>query len=512
MTPADSLFPGDEELRVNPHAANTPLIAGVGFVQEKHDDPAACPEPYRLMVEAVRRAAADAGAPGLVRRLEAIAVPQGGWEYPNPGKLIRDALGCPSARSILADLGVLQLQLLSDLCAAIAAGEQHLGVVVGGEAKYRLLRGTITGQPVVDTEQPPDTPPPDVHVTASDPWCSDLEARRGLAAPVEFFAVMETALRYRRGLDVERHRDAVAALYARFSEIAGMNPHAWRREPVAAATIRTPSPKNPMLAFPYTKLHATQWNVNSAVAILVCSAACAAELGLRRAGFVYPLAAAQAKHVVPLAQQRVLGSRPGSVLSASRALALAGVSIRDVAAAELYSCFPAAVQSWAADVGLDESVPWTVTGGMAFAGGPFNSASLEGVARMAEVLREAGAVRRIGLVTNLSGIFGKQACAVFSNHPGARGYRFEDVTREAAAHDLPVPLAPHYTGPVTIAGYTVVHAGGLPSHAVAICDTPGGARTVVRNQDGRLLEAMMREEFCGRVVHVDHDGGFAVPS
>jgi acetyl-CoA C-acetyltransferase len=265
-----------------------------------------------------------------------------------------------------------------------------------------------------------------------------------------------------------------------------------------------------MLAFPYTKLHATQWNVNSAVAILVCSAARAAELGLREAGFVFPLAGAQSKHVVPLAQQRVLGSRPGSILSGERALALAGVSRRDLTALELYSCFPAAVQSFADDLGLDEAIPWTVTGGMSFAGGPFNSASLEAVGRMAEVLRDAGPVRRVGLVANLSGIFAKQAVALFSNQPNPAGYGVEDVTAAVAAEDVPVPMAVDYAGAATVVGYTVIHAGGVPSHAIAVCDTPAGERTVARSEEPALLDAMMREELCGQTVHVARDGGLVV--
>lgn len=91
------------------------------------------------------------------------------------------------------------------------------------------------------------------------------------------------------------------------------------------------------------------------MAILVCSAARAAQLGLRRAGWIHPLTAAHSKHVVPLAQQRRLDSHPGTVLSGERALALAGASARDVTAAELYSCFPAAIQSFAQDLRLDES-------------------------------------------------------------------------------------------------------------------------------------------------------------
>ena len=501
---------------MNGPAPNTPVIVGIGFHQERSEDPTECAEPYQLMVHAARRAAEDAGSAALLGQIESISVPQGGWEYRNPGKLIGDALGCSSAGSSLADLGVLQLSLLSELCCAIAAGAQHVGLVTGGEAKFRVLRGAITGHPVVDTEQPEDTPAPDVHHTSSDAWCSDLEARRGIASPVEFFAIMESALRYRRGLDVERHRDEIAALYSRLSDVAAANPHAWRRESLSVDAIRNASPKNAMLAFPYTKRHSTQWNVNQAVAIVVCSAARATQLGLKDGGWIYPLAAAQSKHVVPLAQQKRLDSRPGTVLSGERALALAGVTVRDLNAAELYSCFPAAIQSFAQDLQLGEACPWTVTGAMPFAGGPFNSFSLEGVARMVEVLRgdEPGrrSERRIGLVSNLSGIFGKQACAVFSNVPNPQGYRFEDVTAAVAERDVPLVLNEAYVGPATVIGYTVVFAGEVPSYAIAICDTPGGERTVARSENGALLESMMQQEFCGRVIRVNPEGDFSFGS
>jgi acetyl-CoA C-acetyltransferase len=483
-------------------APNTPVIVGIGFEQQPSEDPAQCAEPLQLMVRAVRSAAEDAGSEALLAHVESISVPQGMWEYRNPGKLIADALGCPSARSILSDLGVLQLSLLSDLCRAIAAGEQHVGVITGGEAKFRDLRAAITGEPIANTEQSEDTPPPDVHHTSSDPWASDLESRAGIAGPVELFALMESALRHEQGLDVEAHRDRLAELYSRFSEVAAANPHAWRREPLSPGVIRDPSPKNAMLAFPYTKRHSSQWNVNQAVAIIVCSAARATQLGLERDGWIFPIAAAQSRHVVPLAQQRRLHAHPGTVLSGERALALAGIAVGDVDAAELYSCFPAAIQSFARDLNIPATCPWTVTGAMPYAGGPYNSFSLEGVARMVEVVRAGDSGRRVGFVSNLSGIFGKQACALFSNLPGADGYQYEDLTAEVAARDLPVPLDGDYVGPATVVGYTVVFAGGVPSHAIAICDTARGGRTVVRSEERALLESMTREEFCGRVVQV----------
>ena len=82
-----------------------------------------------------------------------------------------------------------------------------------------------------------------------------------------------------------------------------------------------------MLAFPYTKRHCTQWNVNHGVAIIVCSAAKAEQLGLRpQRGWIFPVAAAESKHVVVLAQQRRLHRHPGTVLCGERALALAGIA------------------------------------------------------------------------------------------------------------------------------------------------------------------------------------------
>ncbi|MBI3784517.1 MAG: hypothetical protein HY270_14070 [Deltaproteobacteria bacterium] len=494
-------------------APNTPIIVGIGFHQERIDDPTQCAEPYQLMVRAVRNAAGDAGSNALLRQLESISVPQGMWQYRNPGKLIAEAIGCPSAKSIISDLGVLQLTLLSDLCRAIAAGEQQIGVVTGGEAQFRELRSMITQQPVHDTPQPEDTPEPDVHHTSKDPFCSDLEGQRGLHLPAELFAIIESALRHHQGLSVDAHRDTLARLYSSFSEVAAANPHAWRREPVRAEEIRNATPKNSMLAFPYTKRHCTQWNVNQAVAILVCSAARAQQLGLDPSGWIYPVSAAESKHVVVLAQQRQLYSHPGTELCGERALALAGIAPKDLKAVELYSCFPAAIQSFALDLKVDGVCPLTVTGSMAFAGGPFNHFSLEGVARMVEVLREnepeQSPARRFGLVSNLSGIFGKQACVVLSNQFGEAGYGYEDVTAAAAKIDLPVPLDGEYAGPATIAGYTVMFNRDDPSHAIAICDTPEGKRTVARTEDKALLVAMTQEEFCGRKIEVSRNGRFS---
>jgi acetyl-CoA C-acetyltransferase len=493
-------------------APNTPVIIGVGFCQEKLDDAVASSEPIQLMINAVCDAARNAGSEGLLTELESISVEQGMWDYRNPGKLIADAVGCPTAKSILADLGVLQLTPLFNLFDAIESGEQHIGLVTGGEAKYRELRAKIAGQTVSNTQQGEDTPGPDVYHPTPDPFATDVEAAAGIFMPVELFAVIESAIRHSQGLSVEQHRDAIANLYSGFSEIASRNPHAWNQEVVPADDIRNAVGKNAMLAFPYTKKHNSQWNVNQAVAIIVCSYAKAKELKLDEKRFIYPVAAVQSRHVVCLAQQKQLHSHPGTVMAGERAYQLAGITHKDISAADMYSCFPSAVQSFAHDLKLDGVCPWSVTGSMAFAGGPYNHGALDGVARMVEVLREPeqeNAVPRFGITSNLSGIFGKQAVALFSNQPNKNGYCFEDITEAVSAIDKPLPVTGEYTGEARIAGYTVVFNRDEPSHAFAYCDTPTGARTVAKSVDKDLLVQMTQEEFVGRTVCILADRSFS---
>lgn len=488
---------------------NTPVIIGVGFCQQKFDDPLASAEPYQLMVKAIKDAARDAGGTGLAdniaRQLETITVLQGMWQYKNPGKLIADELGCPDAKKNLADVGNLQLSALFELCQAIESGEQHIGVVVGGEAKYRELRAKITGVAVTTTQQGDEIPAPDEYVGIPDPFASDVEANIGLFMPVELFSVIESALRHHQGLSVDAHRTYIAELYSEYSKIAAKNPRAWNREAVPANDIRNATDKNTMLAFPYTKKFNSQWNVNQSAAVLVCSAGKAAELGLDKKNWIYPIAATQNRHVVCLAQKKQLHSQPGAVLAGERAYALAGITAKDVTAADLYSCFPSAIQTFGQDLKL-KHIPWSVSGSMAFAGGPYNHASIDSVVRMVDVLREkSGTGRQIGVVSNLSGIFGKEGVALFSNEANPQGFCFEDVTEAAALIDEPLPTDVAYHGPATIVGYTVVFNKENPSHAFAYCDTANGTRTVAKSLDKDLLKKMTEEEFVGRKVFVRED-------
>ena len=480
----------------------TPVLVGIGVVSRRCDDPRSAAEPFALMVEALEAAAVDAGSRALLADADSIRVPRGFWDYSDPGRLVADRLGAKSAHTGLAEIGVLQQTILTEACRAIAAGEEQVALVTGADARYRTRRAERLGVALRDTPQTGEEPDR-VWKPAGSLW-ADLEAQRGLVMPAHYYTIMESALRAARGQTIDAHRDTVASLWARMSEIAARNPHAWHRTPVCATSIREATAENPMIAFPYTKLHNSDWNVDQAAGLLLCSVAKARARGVPEDRWVFPLAGTESNHMLPLATRADLHRCPGIAVAGGRALELAERRVEEVAHLDLYSCFPAAVQIAALELGIPPERPLTVTGGMRFAGGPLNNYVLQATARMAEILRaDPGAA---GLVTSISGFLNKQGFGVWSTQPPRDGFRHADCSDAVAEATATRELVSDASGPARVAGYTVLFLGARAAKAIAVCDLPDGARTVCNTEDPALIDAMMREEFVGRTVRVTEAG------
>lgn len=472
---------------------NTPVLVGVAAVQQKSADYLQAREPVSLMEQALRDAAADAGAPGLLQRATEILVPKGIWAYSDPGRLLADALGAEEAATVLGEIGVSQQTLLTRACQRIASGEARVVLVTGAEAKYRSLCAAKAGAELSETLQQ-EVAPTETLLPEDELW-SPVESAAGLGMPVGYYAIMDSALRHKQGLSPDEHRDQMAGMYQRFSEIAADNPDAWSEEAVDAAFIREPSPANRMLAFPYTKLHNSQWNVDQGAGLIFCSVAVAEELGIDRSRWVFPRAFAESNFMSVVSARGDLGGCPGFRIAGEAAATRAGVSFDDVRLRELYSCFPYAVRSQLHEFGMTGEGDLSVTGAMTFGGGPLNNFVYQATARMAQLLRESP--EEVGLVTTVSGMLTKQGVALWSATPNPGGWGFDDVTDEVRrASDIREVVA-DYQGEATAAGYTVLHQGTDPWRAVAVFELPGGERTVAFSEDAGLIEEMESRECCG---------------
>src|SRR5205807_1120781 len=150
------------------------------------------------------------------------------------------------------------------------------------------------------------------------------------------------------------------------------NPDAWDRSAPSAERIATAGPGNRVVAWPYTKLLCSQWNVDQAAAMVFAAAPTTSVP-------IYPRGITESNFILTMSMRRDLHRWPAFAVAAERLFALTGLTLDDVGPIDLYSCFPAAVQTAARELGLPLDRPLTVTGGMTFGGGPLNNYVLQAV-------------------------------------------------------------------------------------------------------------------------------------
>lgn len=485
--------------------ARQPVLVGVGVATQRVDTAAIAREPLDLMIEAARRAGADAGSARALAGVQRICVPKGRWRYRNPACEIAVAIGAPDAVSVLATLGVLQQTLITDTCAQIAAGVIESALVVGGDAGHRILRAQLAGVRAGERQQ---EQAPDVLLEAAEDLLHPMEIAAGIRLPAALYAILSSAWRSAQGISPSAHRAAIAQLYAGFARVSADNPHAWQRKTLEAAFIEQASDRNPMLAFPYTRAHCSSWNVDQAAALLLCSASHAQALGIPSERWVHALAGSESNHVVPVSARADLTRCQGARIAGGAVLQTSDLRASSVDLVDLYSCFPIAVEMIAQEIGLplDPARPPTITGGMSFAGGPFNNYVLQSTCRMAELIRAGHG--NTGLVSCVSGVLNKVGFGLWGRNATPVTFQSIDVSAEVAAQSPTVPVLGPCDCGGRVAGYTVVHErDGLP-RALVLADTDTGARTLAWSRDATLVARVAHEEFCGATIRL-HAGTFA---
>lgn len=473
--------------------SNAAMIVGAAAVQQRFDDPLEAFDALALMRTALEGAADDAGSRNLLDAADVVLMPQGMWVSVNPAQAV--APWNPGLHSIVADIGVLQQTLVSRACSMVASGVADVVLVCGAEAKFRALRAQITG---ITLDEPTTTGAPDERLVPAHEIITREEIERGLPVPARQYALIDTALRSHEGRSPAEHVDELARLWSGFSDVAVANPSAWNRTPVDADGMRTA----PMLAWPYTKLHCSQWNVDQAAGIIICSAAAADHHGISQHQRVHAHVGVESNLMVPMTMRADVHRSPavGAIRDAIRGHI--GVDAPDIDQVDIYSCFPAAVRVQARELGLDADRQLTVTGGMTFGGGPLNNYTLQSLAKMVHVLREHPDAT--GLVTNVSGMLTKVGASVWSCRPPGAPFAALDVTDAATAATATTAVDPDHVGPATVLTYTVAVDRDVPTMGVVLADTASGQRVLATTTDPAVMADMLTTDWCHR--HVDVAG------
>ena len=476
----------------------TPVIVGVGQFLNRIESLDQAIEPLAMMLRAVRRAEADTGVGRVLRHADSVRVVRGMWNYQNPARAIAEDIGASGAQTVGTLIGGNQNQaLMNHTAAEILAGKFDLVLIAGAENGNSAGKARRAG---VTLEQTPAPGTPDALFGAEQqPEHHEYEVAKGIRRAIQVYPMYDNAIRHARGESLREHLVRVSELWSRFNDVAQENPNAWLRRDISAEEIRTPSARNRQISFPYTKYMNANLSVDMAAALVVCSLDKAKRLGIAEEKWVYPLAGAEGHDHFSASVRDNFHTSPGIRITGNRALELAGVEAGDLDFVDLYSCFPSAVQVAAAELGLSEARPLTVTGGLTFGGGPLNNYVMHSIARTVELLRDQPGGH--ALVTGNGGNLYKHAHGVYGSAPPEQDFRSADVKAEIAA--LPArECLPTYDGEATIESYTVMFDADEPRIGHLSCLTPAGARTWVNVEDVQLLRSMVGEEFCARPVKV----------
>jgi acetyl-CoA C-acetyltransferase len=501
----------------------TPVIVGVGQASERLGEPGyRRRSPVDLAADAAREALADTAADSItgtaavaaaidtvagIRQFEnsfaGARAPLGRSDnYP---RSVAGRIGADPARAILEVSGGQAPQhLVNEFAAAIAGGRGEVVLLVGSEAI-----STIEHYAGAD-----DKPDFTEHAEGSledrgyglRGLISRHLAAHGLTGAPAQYALFDNARRARLGQTREEYAAAMGALFAPFTTVAAANPHSSAPVERGPAELVTPTEANRPIADPYTRYIVAREKVNQGAAVLLMSVAAARRLGVPQERWVFLHGHADLRER-KLMDRADLSASPASVLAARHALEVAGITARDLAAIDLYSCFPAPVFNICDGLGIapDDPRGLTLTGGLPFFGGPGNNYSMHAIAEA--VRRARSHPGSFGLVGANGGTMSKYSVGIYSTAP-APWAPDNSAGLQAEIDGWPAPeQAPEADGWAAIETYTVRHArDGARAGIVIGRLEAGGRRFIARGEDAALLDLLTRGEPIGARVYARSSG------
>jgi acetyl-CoA C-acetyltransferase len=468
----------------------TPVVIGVGQVNDRPADLESALDSLGLMQTALRAAEADSGA-DMLRRLDWLGV-MDQLSFPNPDihEHLAASLEARPGRVIRTPdaSGDGPVRLLSDAANLIASGEIRLAACVGGEAMRTANKRAQQAQALDARGEKRD-----MLAEASAALQSPLARAYGLTTPTEIYPLYENATRAAWGQSFTEAQAETAQIWAGNADVAAANPNAWLRDPVPAAQILEVTADNRLVSFPYSKLMVANNSVNQGAAVLVASLALARELGVAEDKLVYVGRSAAAHELDDYLLRDSYACSVSMTAVLEQTLAFNEVTPERLKHVELYSCFPCIPKMARRVLQWPLERPHSVYGGLTFGGGPVGNCMMHALAAMAEKLRRGGR-DDAGLVFANGGFATHNHAILLARRPGPEADRPHDYDVHSVAERLRGPqpkLLDRYSGPGSVESYMMPYdRTGRPRFATVVARTPQGERFLahVPPGDAAVLE------------------------
>ena len=476
----------------------------LGQAQRSFSDVDAVDHPLQLMCDIAEAALEDAG-------IEASAVDAIGcvdplsWTYADLASKVANSIGCKTdVREFwLPAGGTTPLDLLHEVTNAMARREIDIAVLVGAEAMRTRRKAARAGNE-------PDWPPRDKNVKpmrGQKPFTSAWEAKHGLRLPIQSFPMLENAIRADKGKSADEQIMCAAGLLHKNALVAASNPDAWFRDAPGVEDIATVTKDNRMISYPYAKRMNAIMDVDQAAAVVVVSDSYLERRSADRAKAAAILAGAGAEEVWNPMERRSLATCVAMHKALNTALEDSGLKVSDIDAFDFYSCFPAPVQMALDALQMDTSDArqFSITGGLAYAGGPGNNYVMHSLATAVKRLRNSQHEKL--MITGIGMANTKHAATLLSssanipyNAIGRTQYRVE-------TGDQALAVAQQASGECTIATYTIEYdRDGNASNIIYILDTIDGKRAIANSANPARDEAdLLASDPIGRIGQLRWD-------
>ncbi len=164
----------------------------------------------------------------------------------NPPAAFAKSVGADTTFEIYTHMGGNSpQQVINTLCERIARGENELTIAVGAEFLGSLMKRLKSGAGFAGWEDPYAIEDEPRRMGDPRPGTTPQENAHGLNRPINVYPMFENALRARDGRSIDDHQKRLGKLFAPFSKVASMNPHAWfptERSEAELVTVTVPEP------------------------------------------------------------------------------------------------------------------------------------------------------------------------------------------------------------------------------------------------------------------------------
>ncbi|MCJ1328352.1 hypothetical protein MMC10_005028 [Thelotrema lepadinum] len=503
--------------------AATPIIIGVGDVQNRSLAPDDAVEPMQLMLHAIHKAIEDTGLEStltsdLRAAIDSIDVVRTWtWPYEDLPGLLGINLGASLTCKSYSDYGGNEVgRLIDEAARRVSQRKSKFAVVTGGEALASLST-------CANAKRMPPTgwTKPSADIASSSPlslakFGENAGTLHSAGLPVHVYPMYENAFRAHHRQSIKDNKRESAKLYADFAKIAADNKNSWNygKPPATESDIATVSKSNRMICSPYPLLMNAFNAVNLSGACLLTSTEFAEEIGVPMEKWIYLLGGAGTKDSVDFWQRPNFFTSPSISRSLDAALEVSGLAKDMIDLYDFYSCFPIVPKLACRHLGLpliDCPKPITLLGGLTSFGGAGSNYSMHAVTEMVRQLRSGKGQN--GLVLANGGVVSYQhvICLSSQSRQDSRTYPVENPLPDTIT-DMPVPsFTSKACGAGVVETYTVEYnRDGSPkvAHIVGRLRVDG-SRFISNHGDFMTLQQLLDESFepIGMSGHVRNDSG-----